>query len=209
MNRGVFRRFRVPLLCAVGALAAMHASATTLLQMNLEQLCERSERIFRGTVLNSRVGTVEAGGVSVPTVTYTIRVEEAFKGEFKTVKGVPVAEVRMVGKSDPVRSGDRQRFPLLRDLPTIKVGETYLLLTTAPSAVGLSTTVGLGQGRFHVFGKPGSEQAVNEYRNRGLFGEPGVAARAAASAPTLGPTPTGPVPYAVLADRIRAIVGAR
>ncbi|HSG40426.1 MAG TPA: hypothetical protein VLE27_12370, partial [Thermoanaerobaculia bacterium] len=86
------------------------------------------------------------------------------------------------------------------ELPRLQVGQDYLLLTTAPSAVGLSTTVGLGQGRFGLQGKPGQEVAVNDNRNLGLFR--GMATAGAKSAEQ----PEGPVPYATLATIIRDIV---
>ncbi|MDP9144058.1 MAG: hypothetical protein M3N43_05090 [Actinomycetota bacterium] len=173
--------------------------------MNLEQLCQRAGQIFRGTVLSARVGTIEAGGGRIPTVTYRIQVDESFKGEFQTVKGRSIAEIRMVGKAAMTESGNQQLLPVLKDVPNLEVGKTYLLLTTRPSAVGLSTTVGLGQGAFRLYGKSGQEQAVNEFGNRGLFKETAKTARVTAASPA----GAGPVPYAMLADRIRAIVGGR
>ena len=66
------------------------------------------------------------------------------------------------------RSGSKRSVPLLKGLPQIKVGEAYLFFLTRPGSVGLSTTVGLGQGCFHVVG--GEEgTAVNEFGNAGLF----------------------------------------
>ena len=51
----------------------------------------------------------------------------------------------------------------------LTVGQTYLVFTTQPSGVGLSTTVGLGQGCFRLYGKGDSQMAVNEVNNAGLF----------------------------------------
>jgi hypothetical protein len=212
MNSDRSRCLLIPFMAASLFLLAQPARATTLLQMDLEQLCQRANKIFRGTVLSARVGTVEAGGTQIPMVTYRIEVSESFKGEYQTIKGRSIAEVRMVGKPAAVASGSKQLFPLMRDVPHLKVGETYLLLTTAPSVAGLSTTVGLGQGRFRLTGKSGHEEAVNDFGNRGLFGgtslerpSPLATAKTAAAGPS---SAGGPVSYSLLADRIRAIVGA-
>jgi hypothetical protein len=208
------RRLVYPVAAAVLALLVPPARATTLLQMDLAQLCTRADRIFRGTVLSARVGTIEAGGAQIPTVTYRIDVSESFKGEYQSIKGRRIADIRMIGKPATTASGSSQLFAVLRDVPHLKVGETYLLLTTPPSAAGLSTTVGLGQGRFRLTGKAGTEEAVNDFGNRGLFGAARLE-RTAAAAPTAriaaaGPSAEGgPVPYSMLAERIRAIVGAR
>ena len=35
-------------------------------------------------------------------------------------------------------------------MPQLAVGRTYLVFTTQPSEIGLSTTVGLGQGAFRI-----------------------------------------------------------
>lgn len=203
---------------AVGAcvLLAQPGSATTLLQLDLEQLVDRADKIYRGTVLSARAGTVEAGGGTLPTVTYKIEVDEAFKGDFETVKGRQIAEIRMLGKFPSVRAGNAERVSVIADLPTLEVGKDYLLITTLPSAAGLSTTVGLGQGAFSVFGKAGEELAVNAFRNAGLLKAPAQeeaatqarVARAAAAETAVESSP-GPVAYSVLADRIRSLVSAK
>ena len=174
--------------------------AATVLQLNLEQLVERSARIFRGTVLSVEEGTVQAGGGELPTVTYRLRVDEAFKGTYQQVKGMQVAEITMLGKPKQSQSGSRRSLPLF-DLPKLQVGQDYLLLTTAPSAIGLSTTVGLGQGAFRVTGKPGQEVAINENHNLGL-----LIGMQQGLTPETEPSSTGPVPYGELAALIQGLV---
>jgi len=170
--------------------------ATTVLRMDLERLCQGSGRILRGTVLEIENGTVDAGGGLLPTLTFIVRVDEAFKGEFASEKEIPVVEIRTVGKLLQPRSGSARWLRSLPDPPALEVGSSYLLFVTVPSAIGLSTTVGLGQGCFHVSGDAEREEAVNELDNVGL-GSPsrleGVPSR-------------GPIPYARLATEIRAIV---
>ena len=187
-------------LVIVLALAWAPAQAATVQQLNLEQLVERSARIFRGTVLSVEEGTVQAGGGELPTVTYRLRVDEAFKGTYPQVKGMQIAEITMLGKAKQNQSGSRRSMTLF-DLPRLQVGQDYLLLTTAPSAIGLSTTVGLGQGAFRVTGKPGQEVAVNENHNLGLlYGmEQGIDSSSE-------PSSAGPVSYGELAALIQGLM---
>jgi hypothetical protein len=194
---------------AVTLLPTTYATATTLRSMNLEALVSRADKVFSGTVLSARVGTLEVGGGRLPVVTYRVRVDESFKGSYETLKGIRVAEIKMLGRTDPIRSGIYQRNPVLRDVPVLTVGETYLLMTTQPSRVGLSTTVGLGQGAFRIIGKGEEAQAVNEFQNANLGGSEDLAAGAAQRSFGAGASvrARGPVAYSDLANQIRALVG--
>jgi hypothetical protein len=161
--------------------------ADIVLQMSLDDLASRADRVFRGSVMSAEPGTTEVGGGSLPTVTYQVLVEEEFKGNYPSTDGKAMVTVTMVGNS---KEGDRlvngqRRLSALPDLPELNVGENYVLFTTKPSAVGLSTTVGLGQGAFKIYLSPdGQELAANELNNAGLF--------------------NGPVTYSQLASAIRA-----
>jgi hypothetical protein len=64
------------------------------------------------------------------------------------------------------------------------------LFATPPSSIGLSTTVGLGQGAFKVFAANGGMAAVNEFNNAGL-----------------GLNGDGPIAYSVLSAKINALLG--
>ena len=74
-------------MLAVLVLLAQPGEPTLVRQMNLGELCERAGFIFRGTVLDARPGTIAIGGGQLPTVTYTLRVDESFKGDFTGQKG--------------------------------------------------------------------------------------------------------------------------
>ncbi len=193
------------LLVAMLLAGGLPLSASTVLQLNLAQMCDRAEFIFRGTLLDVREGTVDAGGGKLPTVTYRLRVDESFKGSYQVVKGMQIAEITMVGKLKAGTSSGMRAMPVLPEPPRLSVGRDYLLLTTPASAIGLSTTVGLDQGAFLVSGKPGQELAVNGNHNRGLLN--GMGASAAAATKTASTSPDGPLPYAELAQLIRGIVG--
>jgi hypothetical protein len=175
-------------LCALVA-----AEASNVTHMTLRDLVARGDRIIRGTVVAAEEGTVSAGGGNIPIVTYRIRVDEALKGN---VAGGDVIEVRLLASTKQVSSGSQRRATLLRDLPRFAVGRDYLFVLTRPSRIGLSTTVGLGQGLFELRGRPGQEQAVNEANNLGLF-----------SGIQSAPASPGPVAYASLAKQIRTLVG--
>jgi len=188
-------------LTAAAALAAPPAQATTLIQMNLKDLASRADRIFRGTVVGVNTGTVRAGGSDLPTITYRLKVEERFKGEYAVVKDdAALVEIQMVGAKDDRTVDGERHFSLFRDVPRLAMGGEYVLFTTRPSSVGLSTTVGLGQGAFTITGAGKDEAAVNSFGNAGL--RRGLEASSAASRLPSG----GPVPYPQLAAAIRAVL---
>lgn len=187
---------RIQSLCAatvgITLCAFVAAEASNVLHMTLRDLVSRGDRIVRGTVVAADEGTLSAGGGNIPVVTYRIRVDEALKG---SVASGEIIEVRLLASMKQATSGNLRRAAVLRDLPRFAVGREYLFVLTRPSQIGLSTTVGLGQGLFELRGRPGQEQAVNEANNLGLLsGVPGAAA-------------SGPLAYASLAKEIRTLVG--
>jgi hypothetical protein len=179
--------------------------ADTVKQMNLAEMVQRADKIYRGTVLSAKEGTVQAGGGQLPIVTYRLQVEEVFRGDIPTIKGMKIAEIRMLGKVKAVRQGSLQLNPVLPKLPELAVGRTYLVLTTRPSSIGLSTTVGLGQGSFQIFQRGKEEKAVNEVNNSGLFRGMNTSARGFAAQSSA--TSSGPIAYSELARQIRAQLG--
>lgn len=193
MMRPFLRRSTV-LVSIASLFAASSLMGATLLRMNLGEMSDRADKIFRGTIVDAVDGSLEVGGGSLPTVTYVIRVDEAFKGSFPTIKGEPFVEIRTLGKIRPVQVGDAKRVARLPEMPRMEVGRSYLLFATTPSAAGLSATVGLGQGCFQIRDAEGKELAVNQFDNVGLFD--GMNLREAA--------PRGPVSYDRLASVIRA-----
>lgn len=184
-------------LCALTAAlltcALVTAEASNVLHMTLRDLVARGDRILRGTVLAADESTVSAGGGNLPTITYRIRVEEALKG---SASAGEVIEVRLLASMKQVSSGSLRRATTLRDLPKFSVGRDYLFVLTRPSQIGLSTTVGLGQGLFELRGRPGQELAVNEANNLGLFS--GIQG---------APAGPGPVTYASLVKEIHTLLG--
>jgi hypothetical protein len=176
-------------------LSAAAAQATTLVQMNMKDLVTRADKVFRGTVVAIDTTTVRAGGGDLPVIVYKLRVQEVFKGNFDEHNGEPVIELKMLGLAKADRgSGPVQSRNVLRDLPRFEMGREYVLFTTAPSAIGLSTTVGLGQGAFTILGAGKEEMTVNAFNNAGL--------NRGQERPVL--PGQGAVPYTRLAQAIRA-----
>jgi hypothetical protein len=207
----------LPILAALLVFAAGSLSASTVSQFNLAEMSQRAQKIYVGTVRSATEGTIAVGGGQLAVVTYQISVDEDLRGETALVKGVRVAEIRMLGKQKTVRIGNVRSVSPLPDMPVLSVGKTYLVFTTQPSGVGLSTTVGLGQGCFRLYGKGDSQMAVNEVNNAGLFRDmqPPAAATAAGAASrtaapqAAAPPAAGPIRLADLRAQILTLVGSR
>lgn len=191
-----WKRSGIAALVSSVLILAAPVFATSMLQMDLGELTNRADKIFRGTVIGIHQGTIEAGGGEVPAVTYRLRVDELFKGEPTVVKGdEAVVEIRMIGSltHSKADANGNLRLSLFRDVPRLNEGGDYVLFTTAESAIGLSVTVGLGQGAFRVYSVDGARDqfmAVNEFNNVGL-----------------GINGDGPVEYDKLSAKIRALLG--
>lgn len=186
--RSATRAFSLALLAAL--LVAVPASAATVLQMSLDGLVERSGAIYRVTVVSVEPGTVAVGGGELDTIVYGLQVVELLKGEIDDGgKEAPYVELTVLGDlKDASAASGMRHLAQLPQAPRLERGGAYVLFTTPTSAVGLSTTVGLGQGAFKIYDGPDHQElAVNELGNLGLF--------------------SGPVTYTALADAIRARVG--
>lgn len=181
-----------PLLALAGLLLfAPLAWGTTVMEMNLAALTERSDKIFRGTVLDVTETSVEAGGGTLPAVKYTLRVDEAYKGSFPLVKGESVTEIMMVGSLKQYHAGQSP----IAGFPLLDIGSDYLLMVAPPGPVGLTTTMGLGQGAFAVYADPATRElmALNGFNNASLF-----------KGMNAGLPAKGPVAYDVLVGQIQA-----
>ena len=134
------------IVAALVTLAVTSLSASTVLQFNLAEMSRRAQKIYVGTVRSASEGTLAVGGGQLAVVTYVLTVDEDLLGETAMVKGERVAEIRMLGRQKVVQVGNLQSVSPVPDMPVLTLGQPYLVFTTQPSGVGLSTTVGLGQG---------------------------------------------------------------
>ena len=140
--------------------AGVHA-ATLVQGMGVPELADRADKVFRGTVLGVTQGTVEAGGAELPTVTYRLKVTEEFKGSFIAKGDDHFAEITMIGEFKSAPAGEMRHLSPAPDVPRLEIGKQYLLMTTPPSAIGLSAPVGLAQGCWTVSGEGKSAMAQN------------------------------------------------
>jgi hypothetical protein len=181
-------------LAATMLVAVPLGEATTVKHFDLDGMTASAARVFRGTVIDIRPGTVLIGGAQLPTTTYRLRVVEVFKGSFPTTKhNLTYAEITMIGsiKGDVDRAGARH-LSVFRDVPRLERGRDYLLFLTAESRVALSSPVGLAQGCFDIDTSSPRQLTANRTGNAGLI--PGV---------------KGSLPYDNLARRVRTIVAAQ
>lgn len=191
-----WKRNSILLLAASLLIMSAPVFATTMLKMDLEDLTARAGTIFRGTVIDVNQGTIQAGGGELPAVTYRVRVDELYKGAATETKGdKSIMVIRMVGSlvHSKTNADGRLKFDAFGQVPRLNPGADYLLFTTQESSIGLSVTVGLGQGAFRVLpvdGIDGQYQAVNEFNNAGL-----------------GLDSAGPVELDKLSARINALLG--
>jgi len=163
--------------------SAAVVSGASLRQMDLEGLVQNADQIFRARVVSVTRGSVQAGGGTIPTLTYEVQIVDAFKSRTNGI-----TRITMVTSPTEDPGTGVKRFPLFRDVPRLEPGRDYVLFVTRPSPLGLSTTVGLGQGCFDVLLQDSKEIAVNGFNNAGLGFAP----------------PAGPVGYGELSAAIHS-----
>lgn len=157
---------------ALAVLLAPTLTASSVLHVNLRTMCADADHIVRGQVVDIQDTTVELGGTVIPAAKYTLRVGRSLKGAIRLRGKGRLMEITIVGPRErkPADLGNGlSRFYSLPDHPLLEVGREYVLFTTAPSALNLSTTVGLGQGAFTIGKEDGTEVVLNEADNLGLF----------------------------------------
>jgi len=151
------RPFAVGVLLLVSALWSSPTRATQVRSIDLEEMTARAATIFSGRVVGIRHEHDELLGIGVTFATF--RVDQAVKGRLGTT-----VELKFLGGGE---SGQG-----LAGMPTFRVGEEVVLFLYGTSRLGLTSPVGLGQGKFTVVtDKHGRKLAINEFRNANLAGE--------------------------------------
>ncbi|MGS2720615.1 hypothetical protein [Paraglaciecola aestuariivivens] len=154
--------------------ASWSTHAALVKKMSLSEMVGNADKVFRATVLSKEPSSVHAGGGELSTIVYTLRIDDAIKGDFGSGKEAQVLQLTMLGsmKSSLV-VGNQKRLINLQINPDLELGSDYVLFTTARSPAGLSTTVGLGQGLFRLSNDgSGPDMAVNGLDNKGIFSGP-------------------------------------
>lgn len=178
-------------LLMAALLATPQADATTVKHFDLKGMTSSAARVFRGTVTDVRAGMVKVGGGQLATTIYRLRVNETFKGDFATFKDISYVEIEMIGSAKGVKQlAGARHFSMFDDMPRLESGQEYMLFMTAESKVALSSPVGLEQGLFKIDTSIPEEPTANRLANAGLAAD----------------IAKGPLPYAELAERVRAII---
>ena len=136
--------------CAVPAFA-QHGAIT--IPRNLEQMTDRAADIVHGTVVAARVEK-HPELTNLDTVVVTIRVRDTLKGA-----------ARETFTFRQYIWDVRDRF----DAAGYRKGQELLLLMNAPSRYGLTSPVGIEQGRFRIVRDGGRAAALNGTGNQRLF----------------------------------------
>lgn len=141
------------LICLAGfPVAAQHGGMT--LPQNLDELVGKSTLILRGRILSAR-HELHPEYKALHTIVITLRVDETWKGQ----SGATYSFRQYIWDA-------RDRF----DFAGYKKGQQVVLFLNSPSEIGLSTTIGLEQGRFLIGRESdGSLSAVNGHANASLF----------------------------------------
>ena len=143
-------------LLVVSLLLSGQSLASQVRLVNLEQMTQRAARIFSGRCIDTRVEHDPAAGRDVTVATF--RVERAVKGAIGDTVTVRMLSGGASIGDDPAGA------------PRFRRGEEVVLFLYGESSMGLSSTVGLGQGTFKVLtDKQGRRVALNEVGNRNLM----------------------------------------
>jgi hypothetical protein len=145
----------LPALILASILIASPLEAQFLvLPVDLTYLARRADVIVHGRVVDV-VNEGMPGYANIPTVKVTLQVENMMRG--------PKEDTYIFRE---VSMGIRARM----GRKVYRSGQELLLFLTAPSKLGLSSPVGIEQGRFHVTHNPREDPlVVNEQSNIGLF----------------------------------------
>jgi len=145
-------------LCLSLVVAVTPCLASQVRPVNLEQLAFKAGHIVAGRC--TKVEVVEDRTLGIPVTLVTLQVERSLKG-----RGGRTLTFRMAG--DAPNAGVTRRSA---GVPAFTPGEELILFLYPESRAGLTSPVGLGQGKFLVRrDKAGRSVAVNGDGNRVLF----------------------------------------
>jgi hypothetical protein len=145
----------VLLTCLV--FASLSTRASQVRPMNLEKMTQRATTIFAGVCTG--VETQHDATLGRPVARVSFRVDQVVKGA-----AAATLTIRLLGNAAGV--------------PRFREGEETVLFLYGESALGLTSPVGLGQGKFRVVeDKSGRKIAINEFGNDGLLDGLSQAAR--------------------------------
>ena len=124
------------------------------LPVNVSYLSQRADIIVQGRIIDVRYENLP-GYANIPTVKVSLEVENMLRGP--------------QGRTYTFREA-LLGFKASEGKTAYHVGQRILVFLPSPSRYGLSSPIGIEQGRFHIARNPdGEEIVVNEMDNAGLF----------------------------------------
>jgi hypothetical protein len=143
------RRF----LCALASLAfcvSFPVAALSVRPLQLDEIIDASVLAFEGTCIGTESRRDPQTGWIVTLTTFTV--DDVLKGAAGST-----LTIKQIGGED-AREGVRQ---VVHGIPQFKPGESYVVFMPQASASGLSSPIGLEQGRYFVDGGAQQRQVGN------------------------------------------------
>lgn len=192
----LFFRLKFPCICLV-VLSCLLFQRCIFAQfltrsVNLTYLSQRSDVIVQGRVAHVTHRSL-AGYPNIPTVEVTLEVENMLRGPQS--RTYTFREVFLGLRAREGKDG-------------YQIGQRLLLFLPSPSQCGLSSPVGIEQGRFHItYSSSGQEIVANELGNTGLFKNVSASVKQAgalvsSSHRRIAATKRGPVPLGDLVSLV-------
>jgi hypothetical protein len=164
------------------------AEAVMVMPFNVEELARRAEKVFVGTCTNVS-HKVNESGISVVEVTFVVT--ETIKGEVGSTVTFQQLDAQTQPPFQPTTANDRIREhpqgifakAALIGMPTYRPGEEVVLFLAAPGKLGLTSPIGLVQGKLPVTTLASGEKMVTNTALRktattdSTLPDPGKAAR--------------------------------
>lgn len=147
---------RAPLIAAVIVTLCSPLHATSIKAVNLEEMTALADRIFLGRVVGIRRGFDDAAHRPVTFTTFEV---------LRPVKGKlgQTVTIKTLASAIPGQSA------LVAGMPTFRAGEETVLFLHGDSKLGLTSPVGLYQGRLEVRGESGTKVVRGPFHEQGLL----------------------------------------
>ncbi len=180
----------VILLFFIFAVQSVYSQRT--IRMNLERMVSNAGIIVHGTVATVETKIDQESNILSTFV--TINVKENFYGASQSS-----ITIKMLGGSSKTRT---VKFA---EMPKFAVGEEFVGLFYAPSELGFSSPVGMGQGKFSVVNDENTNTVVakNSFNNKELFTK--LQQRSALAKTNVNQSPES-LPLADLSQSIRSLI---
>jgi hypothetical protein len=138
-------------------LTTQSALSQRTVRVNIERMVSQAGIIIHGTVINVESKNDNS---NILSTFVTIDVKENFYGASQS----PIT-IKMLGGSSKARTIK------LAEMPKFSVGEEIVGMFYAPSRLGFSSPVGMGQGKFSVVtdAKTNTVVAKNSFNNKNIF----------------------------------------